>query len=104
MTDLYLGQAAIARELGITRDLVATWRSRYKDSPTPFPAPDAITEESDGRDVPGWLPGRMEDIRAWRASLPGQGAGGGRQRKAVVLRGRPRPTFSPVGTPDSPSG
>ena len=84
MTARYLGQAAIARELGVTRHLVGTWRNRYRDTPTPFPEPDAWTEESDGRDVPGWLPGRMVDIRVWRASLPGQGAGGGRPRKDVT--------------------
>ncbi len=78
----YLGQAAIAREMGVTRDLVATWRSRYRGTRTPFPEPDAIVGESAGRDVPGWLPERMGDIRAWRASLPGQGAGAGRPRKA----------------------
>ena len=81
MTARYLGQAAIARELGVTRHLVGTWRSRYRDTPTPFPEPDVIVDESDGRDVPAWLPGSMDAIRAWRASLPGQGAGGGRPRK-----------------------
>jgi hypothetical protein len=81
MTTRYLGQASVARELGVTRHLVGTWRSRYKDTQTPFPEPDAITEESDGRDVPGWLPGRLPEIRAWRATLPGQGKGGGRPRK-----------------------
>ena len=81
MTARYLGQAAIARELGVTRHLVGTWRNRYRDTPTPFPEPDAWTEESDGRDVPGWLPGSVDAIRAWKASLPGQGAGGGRPRK-----------------------
>lgn len=81
MATRYLGQASVARELGVTRHLVGTWRSRYKDTETPFPPPDAITEESDGRDVPGWLPETLDTIRAWRASLPGQGAGGGRSRK-----------------------
>ena len=75
----YLGQAAIARELGVTRHLVGTWRNRYRNTQTPFPEPDAIVDESDGRDVPGWLPERMGDIRSWRASLPGQGAVGGRK-------------------------
>jgi transposase len=82
MTARYLGQAAVARELGVSRHLVGTWRNRYKDTGTPFPEPDAIVDESDGRDVPGWLPESMDAIRAWRASLPGQGAGGGRPRKA----------------------
>ena len=78
----YLGQASIARELGVSRPLVGTWRYRYKASATPFPEPDVWVEESDGRDVPGWLPESVDAIRAWRASLPGQGTGGGRPRKA----------------------
>lgn len=80
----YLGQAAIARELGVERHLINRWRYRYRDSPTPFPAPDAIVDESDGRDVPAWLPESIDAIRAWRASLPGQGKGGGRPRKVAV--------------------
>ena len=81
MASHYLGQASVARELGVTRHLVGTWRNRYKDTGMPFPEPDVIVDESDGRDVPGWLPESMDVIRAWRASLPGQGAGGGRPRK-----------------------
>ena len=81
MTARYLGQAAIARELGVERHLVNRWRSRYRGSATPFPEPDAIVDESDGRDVPAWLPESMNAIRAWKASLPGQGKGGGRPRK-----------------------
>lgn len=84
MTARYLGQAAIARELGVNRHLVGTWRSRYRDSATPFPKPDAIVDESDGRDVPAWLPESLDAIRAWRASLPGQGAGGGRSKVAAT--------------------
>lgn len=77
----YLGQAAIARKLGVTRHLTGTWRSRYRDTDTPFPEPDVWIGDGEGDDkaVPGWLPGRMDEIRAWKASLPGQGAGGGRR-------------------------
>lgn len=83
MTVRYLGQAAIARQLGVTRHLVGTWRSRYRDTSTPFPGPDAWTGdgEDDDKAVPGWLPERMDEIRAWKASLPGQGAGSSRPRK-----------------------
>jgi hypothetical protein len=78
----YLGQAAIGRRLGVSRHQVATWRNRYRNSPTPFPQPDAWIGdgEEDERAIPGWLPGRLEEIREWRKSLPGQGAGGGRPR------------------------
>lgn len=79
MTVRYLGQAAIARQLGVTRHLVGTWRNRYRNSPTPFPEPDAWTgDDDDDKAVPGWLPERMDEITEWRRSLPGQGAGGGR--------------------------
>lgn len=81
MTVRYLGQAAIGRHLGVSRHLVGTWRNRYRDTPTPFPEPDAWTGdgENDDKAIPGWLPERMDEIRAWKASLPGQGAGGGRR-------------------------
>jgi hypothetical protein len=83
MTTRYLSQAAIGRELGGGRHIVATWRNRYRDTPTPFPEPDVVVgdEEGDERSAPGWLPGRMDEIRKWRDSLPGQGSGGGRPRK-----------------------
>ena len=76
----YLGQAEVARRLGVTRHLVGTWRNRYRDTPTPFPEPDAWIGgiEYVDKAIPGWLPERMGEIRAWKASLPGQGAGGGR--------------------------
>lgn len=84
MTARYLGQAAISRRLGEGRHVVGTWRNRYKDSPTPFPEPDVLIGdgEDDERAIPGWLPERLPEIRRWRDSLPGQGAGGGRPRKA----------------------
>ena len=83
MTARYLGQAAIARRLGATRHLVGTWRNRYRGTATPFPEPDIWIGdgEDDDKAIPGWLPGRMDEIAAWRASLPGQGSGGGRPRK-----------------------
>ena len=81
----YLSQAAISRQLGGSRHLVGTLRNRWKDTPTPFPEPDAWTgddeDEDNERAVPGWLPERMPEIRRWKDSLPGQGAGGGRPRK-----------------------
>jgi hypothetical protein len=79
----YLSQAAISRRLGGSRHLVGTLRNRYKDSPTPFPEPDAWIGdgEDDDRSAPGWLPERMPEIVQWRKSLPGQGARGGRPRK-----------------------
>lgn len=70
MTARYLGQADIARELGVTRHAVTVWRGRYDD----FPQPDVLVGS-----IPGWAPGRMAEIRRWKDSRPGQGAGGGRK-------------------------
>jgi hypothetical protein len=75
----YLGMADIARQLGVTASAVTTWRNRYSGTPAPFPAPDV--EIGLDRGIPGWLPGRVDEIRQWRKSLPGQGAGGGRTRR-----------------------
>lgn len=72
----YLGQAGIARELGVTRQAVAKWRATFAEGDHPFPKPDVWI---DG--VPGWLPDRVAEIRAWSESRPGQGSGGGRPRK-----------------------
>ena len=80
-TGHYLGMADIARQLGVTASAVTTWRSRYRDTPTPFPAPDV--EIGLDRSIPGWRPGRMKEIRRWRDTLPGQGAGGGRPRRGT---------------------
>ena len=83
MTTRYLSGAAIGRRLGYGRHAVATWRDRFKDTPTPFPAPDVTVgdDEGDSRSVPGWAEDRMDEIRRWKDSLPGQGSGGGRPRK-----------------------
>lgn len=75
----YLGQAGIARELGVTRQAVAKWRATFAEgSVRPFPVPDVWV---DG--VPGWSPGRLAEIKAWSESRAGQGAGGGRPRKTA---------------------
>jgi hypothetical protein len=71
----YLTQADLARELGVARHAIGVWRHRYPD----FPEPD----ETIGRSS-GWLPSRVDEIRAWMASRPGQGAGGGRPRTEAL--------------------
>lgn len=76
MADEYLSAADLARELGVARQAVSVWRARYAGTPTPFPEPDTVT----GRTA-GWRRERIPEIKAWRESLPGQGAGGGRPRK-----------------------
>jgi hypothetical protein len=80
----YDGAAEIAALFGVQPGTVDTWLSRYSPDREPeeiakapvVPQPDAYT----GR-VAGWLPGRENEFRAWHASLPGRGAGGGRPRK-----------------------
>jgi len=55
-----------------------TWSrvgGRYADHP--LPAPDGYHSGS-----PYWLPGRKRELAAWARGRPGQGAGGGRPRKA----------------------
>jgi hypothetical protein len=69
----YDSAAEIAALFGVQPGTVDTWRARYPD----FPQPDVYV----GR-FAGWLPGREAELRAWEASRPGRGAGGGRPRKA----------------------
>jgi hypothetical protein len=57
---VYLSQDDIGRLLGKDRTLVNVWRSRYDD----FPAPD-VRLGIGKRSVPGWLPERMDEIKAW---------------------------------------
>jgi len=76
----YMSAADIAGLFDVKPGTVETWRGRYPD----FPAPDAIIGIGHGRPIMGWLPSREAELRAWHASRPGQGAGGGRP----VARGR----------------
>jgi hypothetical protein len=74
VVDRYVGVRGIAEALGVSRHAVHKWRSRYPaGSSHPFPEPDV---DVDG--FPGWWPDRLDEIREWRAGMPGQGAGGGR--------------------------
>lgn len=79
MPTRYIGIAGIAREFGVTRQAVQHWRKRHRD----FPEPDA---EVDG--APLWLPERLPEIKAWEASRPGQGAGGGRPGNKPASTGK----------------
>jgi predicted DNA-binding transcriptional regulator AlpA len=65
----YLDMAAVAHMLGVDPRSVSRYRVR---DPT-FPPPDITLGRS-----PGWHP---HTIKAWQASRPGRGAGGGRPRK-----------------------
>jgi predicted DNA-binding transcriptional regulator AlpA len=73
----YLSMAQVGALLGVGRSAVSKWRERHPPGTDhPFPAPDVEVG-----DAPGWAPERAEEIRAWRAGLPGRGAGGGRPRR-----------------------
>jgi hypothetical protein len=74
----YMSAADIAALFDVNPGTVEKWRQRYDD----FPVPDAVIGIGHGRPILGWLPGREDGLRAWYASRPGQGAGGGRPRKA----------------------
>lgn len=68
----YNSAGDIAALFGVLPGTIETWRKRYPD----FPEPDAYV----GRSA-GWLPSRETELRAWEASRPGRGAGGGRPRR-----------------------
>ncbi|MDQ7808406.1 hypothetical protein Q5425_32125 [Amycolatopsis sp. A133] len=72
----YADMVEIGTWFNVSHRAVANWRSRYADS-HPFPEPDVVI----GR-TPGWSPDRRNEIERWAAGRPGQGAGGGRPRKA----------------------
>lgn len=74
----YLSAADIAALFGVEPGTVEKWRQRYPD----FPQPDAYTGIA--RPIAGWAPGREKELRAWEASRPGRGAGGGRRPKATM--------------------
>lgn len=75
----YMSAADVAALFGAEPGTVLKWRQRYED----FPAPDAVTGIGHGHPVMGWLPEREAELRAWHASRPGRGAGGGRPRKVA---------------------
>lgn len=81
----YLDRAAVAALFGVSAAAVARWQERHgPDHENPFPAPDIVLGD---RELPGWLPDRVDEIRAWHAARPGQGApgrpkpGAGRRRR-----------------------
>lgn len=75
----YVGVAGIAKWFGVEPKTVTKWLNRYAYT-HPCPPPDAEIGDGDGA-IRGWLPDREAEWRAWHASRPGRGAGGGRPRK-----------------------
>jgi hypothetical protein len=87
---VYLTAADIAGHFGVpVRTVQNSWRARYGPGRTAeqvvkaptMPQPDLYL----GRQHPqaAWREDRLGELEAWRASLPGRGAGGGRPRKAT---------------------
>ena len=73
----YNSTADLAVLFGVRQSTIDQWRSRYRGTQTPFPAPDAYVGP-----FAGWSPDRDEELLAWRRSLPGRGAGGGRPKRS----------------------
>lgn len=75
----YLGVPGLAKELGVSRDTIYKWRARYPVGAThEFPIPDVEVD-----DAPGWRLERLDEIKQWQDSRPGQGAGGGPRKRQV---------------------
>ena len=69
------GLADVAVWLSMTPAALAKAMERHPGWPTP----DAEIEQArSSRPYRGWLPDRRSEWEAWKASLPGQGVGGGR--------------------------
>lgn len=66
----YLGLKQIGDLFGVSAATVSKWRGRYAETDHPTPEPSAWIG-----DTPGWSD--PSDWRGWKATLPGQGAGGG---------------------------
>lgn len=84
---VYLSVADIAEHFGVAVDTVLHWRARYGPDRTAAelakapacPQPDIGLGVK--RTMAGWRPERLADWDAWRKTLPGRGAGGGRPPK-----------------------
>lgn len=76
----YLSTTDVAELLGIApatvRFLRAESRPGHRYAADPFPEPDLVIARS-----PAWSEDRTDELLAWNARRPGQGAGGGRPRK-----------------------
>jgi hypothetical protein len=69
--------ADLAAMLGVKAATIRHYRAdsrpRGRYAQHPFPQPDGHLGKT-----PYWDPGRDDEIRAWAATRPGQGVGGGR--------------------------
>jgi hypothetical protein len=88
MADDYLTNADLAQLLGVQAGTIRFFRTHSKPggryAADPFPAEDITIARS-----PAWKADRADEIKAWNARRPGQGAGGGRKTQDP---GQPEPT------------
>ena len=69
----YIGVSGVAAWFGVAPGTVTKWLTRYDG----WPQPDAyVTPGRHGDRDKLWLPAREADWRAWKGTLPGQGAPG----------------------------
>lgn len=76
---VHVGMVTVGKWIGVSHDTVAIYRKRYAETDHPCPEPDVIVAEK--REVPGWLPSREAEWKAWAKNRVGPGVGGGRPRK-----------------------
>ena len=87
---LYWGPAEIGKLFGVPHGTVHGWLQRYHPGRTAAeiakapscPEPDIVLGVE--RPQRGWHPNREPEWRAWYASRPGPGAGGGRPPRNVT--------------------
>jgi hypothetical protein len=85
---VYLTAADIADHFGVRAQLVQQWLHRYRPGRSAAetakaatcPQPEPGVQVGRRKPVSVWREDRLPEWDAWRASLPGQGAGGGRPR------------------------
>jgi hypothetical protein len=75
----YVGTGGVGAWFGVPAHTVSQWIRRYADT-LPTPPPDVLI--AGPKPVPGWLPAREREWRAWEASRPRQDHGRGGRRKA----------------------
>lgn len=86
--EVYLSTADLAVHFGVAASTMHGWRSRYRPgrdaealrAAPSCPQPDVYVGV--GKPQAGWKQDRLPEWDEWHASMPGQGAGGGRPRSA----------------------
>ena len=79
---VYLTAADLAGHFGVSVSTFHSWRARYGPDRSPeavakapvFPQPETDVQVGRKRPQAVWREGRLPELEAWRASLPGRGA------------------------------